>query len=131
MGKINILQISDLHRGRDNQVRNPALLDSISTDLRYNIPEVEKIDIIVVCGDIVQGVRSADITRVTEIDTQYGEASDFLTQLCDELVRGDKERVVIVPGNHDVSWPHSENSMIPKSMKLESDERTFFMVYTL
>ena len=125
MGKINILHISDLHRGKANQVRNPALIDSIITDLKYWIPEVERIDIIAVCGDIVQGVRSADITRVTEIDTQYSEASDFLTQLCDELVGGDKERVVIVPGNHDVSWPHSENSMIPKSMKLDSNERRF------
>ena len=111
MGKINILQISDLHRSRANQVRTPALLDSISTDLLYQIHEVERIDIIAVCGDIVQGVRSADIARVSEIDTQYAEASDFLVQLCDKFVEGDRERVVIVPGNHDVSWPHSENSM--------------------
>ncbi len=41
MGKINILQISDLHRGRANQVRNPALIDSIITDLKYWIHEVE------------------------------------------------------------------------------------------
>jgi predicted phosphodiesterase len=127
MGKINILQISDLHRSRANQVRTPALLDSISTDLLYQIHEVERIDIIAVCGDIVQGVRSADIARVSEIDTQYAEASDFLVQLCDKFVEGDRERVVIVPGNHDVSWPHSEKSMRLKSMNLESGERKLFI----
>lgn len=127
MGKINILQISDLHRSRANQVRTPALLDSISTDLLYQMHEVERIDIIAVCGDIVQGVRSADIARVSEIDTQYAKASDFLVQLCDKFVEGDRERVVIVPGNHDVSWPHSENSMRLKSMNLESGERKLFI----
>ena len=127
MGKINILQISDLHRSRANQVRTPALLDSIITDLLYQIHEVERIDIIAVCGDIVQGVRSADIARVSEIDTQYAEAIDFLVPLCDTFVEGDRERVVIVPGNHDVSWPHSENSMRVKSMNPESGERKLFI----
>jgi hypothetical protein len=127
MGKINILQISDLHRGRANQVRNPALIDSIITDLEYWIHEVERIDIIAVCGDIVQGVRSTDIARVSEIDEQYAEANDFLVEICDALVEGDRERVVIVPGNHDVSWPHSKNSMGVKPMKLEPDERNLFI----
>lgn len=127
MGKINILQISDLHRSISNQVRTPALLDSIITDWLYQIQEVKRIDIIAVCGDIVQGVRSADIARVSEIDTQYAEANDFLVQLCDKFVEEDRERVVIVPGNHDVSWPHSENSMRVKSINPESGEGKLFI----
>lgn len=127
MGKINILQISDFHRGRANQVRNPALIDSIGTDLKYLINEVGRIDIIAVCGDIVQGVRSTDITRVSEICEQYAEANDFLVKICDSLVDGDRGRVVIVPGNHDVSWPHSENSMSVKPMKPEPGERNLFI----
>jgi hypothetical protein len=31
--------------------------------------------------------------------------------LCEILFEGDKGRVVIIPGNHDVSWPHSQKSM--------------------
>jgi predicted phosphodiesterase len=125
MAKINILQISDLHSSKANSVGNLALLDSIITDLQY-IDEVEKIDIIVVCGDIVQGIHSDDIKQIDEIDAQYAEASGFLTMLCDKFVEGDRERVVIVPGNHDISWPHSKNSMRMKPIEVESDKRKLF-----
>lgn len=125
MAKINILQISDLHSSKANSVGNLALLDSIITDLQY-IDGVKKIDIIVVCGDIVQGINSDDIKQMDEIDAQYVKASDFLVQLCDKFVEGDRARVVIVPGNHDISWPHSKNSMRTMPIEVESDKRKLF-----
>ena len=42
---------------------------------------------------------------------QYDEASEFLTLLAEEFVSGDKERVIIVPGNHDVSNYHFRQSL--------------------
>jgi len=123
MGVVNVLHISDLHRGKANQVRNPALLDSLISDLHYYMHDVSKIDIITVCGDLVQGVLSSEITRTDEIASQYSEAEAFISDLCAKLVGGCREKVVIVPGNHDMSWPHSESSMKPKNLALVSDER--------
>jgi len=43
--------IFNLHRGKANRVGNAALLDSILTDLKYHIPDVLPIDIVVVRKD--------------------------------------------------------------------------------
>jgi hypothetical protein len=42
---------------------------------------------------------------------QYDEALEFLDKLADELFDGDKSRIILVPGNHDISWAESKNSM--------------------
>jgi hypothetical protein len=42
---------------------------------------------------------------------QYQEAQDLLVQLTDLFVDGDRSRVVVVPGNHDVSVYHLEKSL--------------------
>ena len=46
-----------------------------------------------------------------KLATQHREALDFLGQLTDRLVAGDRRRVVIVPGNHDVSACHFMDSV--------------------
>jgi len=123
MSTVNILQISDLHRGRTNQVRNAALLDSILSDLSYFMRDATPIHIIAVCGDLVQGVQGNAIECTEQIASQYREAKEFLTELCTEIVGGRKDRIVVVPGNHDVSWPHSYCSMHPKAIDLSSNQR--------
>lgn len=42
---------------------------------------------------------------------QYQEALDFLAHLTDRFVGGDRNRVIVVPGNHDVSAYHFEKSL--------------------
>jgi hypothetical protein len=68
---------------------------------------ISKPDILIVCGDIAQG----SVSQNDEIEKQYKEAHAFLNQLCQAIFNGDKSRIIIVPGNHDVSWPHSKRSM--------------------
>ena len=123
MSELTILQIGDLHRGKANGVGNAALLDSILTDLKYNIPDVLPIDIVVVCGDIVQGVVARDLAAAEQLVPQYQEAESFLIDLSKELLNGNRERMVIVPGNHDISWAHSHCSMRKKDINTSTEGR--------
>jgi hypothetical protein len=46
-----------------------------------------------------------------ELTAQYAEATEFLSTLAAELLNGDRQRIVIVPGNHDIDWQMSAQSM--------------------
>lgn len=112
---LSILHISDLHRDRNNPIRNDVLLDSLENDRRHfsdeEDPKVRMPDLIVVSGDIIQGIQ-ADVSEPEQIlREQYDEALRFLAQLADRFVAGDRERVIIVPGNHDVSAYHLDKSL--------------------
>ena len=59
---------------------------------------------IVVSGDIIQGSKEEDASKAQEeIRSQYEVAGKFLAGLCDLFFGGDRSRMIIVPGNHDVS----------------------------
>ncbi len=109
-----ILHLSDIHRtpDRDGEVTNAVLVDSLMRDLeRQSISMPDAIDIIVISGDLVQGV-SVDAEDGSErLDAQYREAEAFLVELAERLVRGERERIVLVPGNHDINWQTSSASM--------------------
>ena len=114
---LSILHISDLHRARNNPIRNDVLLDSLENDCRHfsaeEGPKVRAPDLIVVSGDIVHGI-SSDVPEPDEcLREQYDEASGFLTRLAERFVGGDRNRVIIVPGNHDVSAYHVDKSLEP------------------
>ncbi len=65
---------------------------------------IGKPDLAVVSGDIVLGV--IDKEGDAQLRAQYDEALNFLTQLTVEFFGGDRNRVILVPGNHDISHPH-------------------------
>ena len=119
---VSILHISDLHRDGRNPIRNDVLLDSLTNDRRHfsaeEQPPIRVPDLIVVSGDIVQGVRHDMPTAEERLREQYDQAADFLGQLADRFVGGDRERIVIVPGNHDVSAYHLHKSL--SSVELSS-----------
>lgn len=104
---LSILHISDLHRDPANPIGNEVLRSSLLRDRdRYTSAEDPRIpapNFIIVSGDIVQGVRHDTSNAQAVLAGQYEEALAFLVALTDEFVDGDKDRVVIVPGNHDVS----------------------------
>lgn len=110
--KITILHISDLHRSPDNPIPNISLFTSLVRDIdTYEIDEnISKPDLMIVSGDIVQG--SNDLTNAgTILQEQYTEALDFLVKMADELFDGDRNKIILVPGNHDVCWSESKDSM--------------------
>ena len=104
---LSILHISDLHRDPANPISNNVLLDSLERDRdRYTSKEETPIaapNFIIVSGDIVQGVKHGTPDADAKLQQQYDEALVFLNDLVDRFVAGDKRRVIIVPGNHDVS----------------------------
>lgn len=112
---LSILHISDLHRDSKNPIRNDVLLDSLANDCRHfsaeEDPRVRAPDLIVVSGDIIEGIKS-DVSQPEEcLREQYDQALDFLSCLAESIVGGDRTRVVIVPGNHDVSSHHLNQSL--------------------
>lgn len=111
----SILHISDLHRDPHNPISNRVLLDSLERDReRYTTkenPRIKPPNLIIVSGDIIQGVKHGTPDGEASLRKQYDEALDFLTQLTDRFANGDKKLVVIIPGNHDVSDYHFRKSI--------------------
>ena len=98
-----ILHISDLHRTSGPRIDNNELLAALASDAtRWSKEGIPKPDLVVVSGDLIQGVPIGTSDPDSKIAAQYVEARDFLRQLTDKFVDSDRSRVVIVPGNHDV-----------------------------
>lgn len=103
----SILHISDLHRAPTDPISNDELVSSLTTDLdRYvkESPVVPRPEAIVVSGDIIQGVPLGQNDYRAELRSQYAVAHAFLDELTRRVLGGDRSRVIIVPGNHDVDW---------------------------
>ena len=113
---VSILQISDLHRDPSHEIDNPALIRSMQSDyLKYQTEEtpIAAPDLMVVSGDIVQGVSPATIDPRSKLEEQYRQAEELLVALTDHFFSGDRDRVVLVPGNHDISLYHVHASLRP------------------
>ncbi len=113
-GKVSILHISDLHRSKGTEISNIALLSSLLKDReRYTgseNPKIQAPNIIVASGDIIRG-STKQTGSDEEIKQQYSEAIDFLNELTMNFLGGDKSKIVIIPGNHDIDWKYSKASM--------------------
>jgi len=83
-----LLHLSDLHFSAEDQPErwHSALAEDLRRELR-----VERLDALVLSGDIV------DRGSVTG----YAAAERFIVAVCDEF-RVPRDRVVLVPGNHDI-----------------------------
>ena len=105
-----LLHISDLHRTSGPRLSNDDLLAAIASDAtRWSGEGIPSPDLVVVSGDLVQGVSIGTPDPDSEIAAQYSEACDFLRRLAAEFVDSDRSRVVIIPGNHDVHWGRAQN----------------------
>lgn len=114
MVQLTILHISDLHRDPGHPVSNDCLLNSLERDrdrYRDEQPPISDPDFIVVSGDLVQGIPANCSTPIEYLAAQYGQADDFLVRLADSFLGGERQRVIIVPGNHDISFYHTFHSL--------------------
>lgn len=113
-----ILHLSDLHRSPTDPISNTVLLSSLTADRAKYVgetPPCPSPDAIVVSGDIIQGVPLNAHDPSTELSAQYEVASDFLEALVDQFLGGDRTRLIMVPGNHDVDWNAARAAMRPTS----------------
>jgi predicted phosphodiesterase len=108
---VSILHICDLHRDPSHEITNKTLLNSLQRDIeRYNgieDPLIKTPHLIIVSGDIIQGVKAdspGDV--IEELKRQYEEAASFLSDLAGIFLNDEKDKIIIVPGNHDVSAYH-------------------------
>lgn len=111
-----ILHLSDLHRSAEDPISNPELLSSLIADChKYGgeTPACPMPDAIVVSGDLVQGVPLGAPDAHEKLTDQYRVATEFLLALVDEFLGGDRVRLVMVPGNHDVDWNAALAAMKP------------------
>lgn len=108
--QIRILHLSDIHLGTSDQAKN--YFTQLVTDLTQNL-KVKQLNYLVLSGDI------ANYSTVEEYDAAF--------ELVDKLVNRyglDPNRVITVPGNHDLNWDLSEEAYdfvpkrkLPKSLK--------------
>jgi hypothetical protein len=98
-------------------------MGSLQIDCEQYIGEgIKKPSIIVVSGDLIEGTQIASQEEaLKEIKRQYDEVSIFLQQLVDYFLDGDKSRIIIVPGNHDVNFTISKLAMMKESIPLNDN----------
>lgn len=122
---VTILQISDLHRDTNNPIKNDPLIASLEIDMKkYLVDETTKIpkpDLLFVTGDIIQGVKPGTSDHEQKLDEQYLEATEFLNKLAHTFLGGNRDRVILIPGNHDVSACHARDSF--KEIEITEDRR--------
>ena len=105
MSKISILHISDLHKPEG--LSYETLFDSLCDDKeRWKREDIVFPSYIVISGDLIQGAYTD-----AEIQAQYDDVSKFLDKLVNEFLNGDKLRLIMVPGNHDMNRACSSMSM--------------------
>lgn len=110
----SLMHISDLHRSLEEPISNPELLAALERDAARYVdedPPIPTPEAVVVSGDIVLGALLDDPAFEQKIVDQYEKAEDFLVGLADMFLDGDRSRIVICPGNHDVDWNKSRASM--------------------
>jgi hypothetical protein len=133
----SILHISDLHRSATDNITNDELVSALVGDrshyLREN-PPIRAPDAIFISGDIIQGVPVGATDAASKLAEQYATAESFIVELTKHFVGGDRSKVVIIPGNHDVDWVTARSAMtlvgeedVPKDLSSElSREDTLY-----
>ena len=111
-----LMHISDLHRSLEEPISNAELVAALERDsVRHadETPSIGRPDAVIVSGDIVRGAKLGAANADQVILAQYERAEEFLAEVADLFLDGDRSRVVICPGNHDVDWNLSYASMQP------------------
>ncbi len=99
IGCLRWLHLSDIHFWRKNDWRDDAARRKLITLLREKFADgtLPKPDLIFCTGDIAQGE-----TKPAEMTEQYKSAQGFFDEVL-QVCSLPKERLFVVPGNHDVN----------------------------
>ncbi|MEH1780340.1 MAG: metallophosphoesterase [Nostoc sp.] len=91
---INVLHLSDLHFGTTDNAR--TWYAQLAEDLRYELG-CSRLDALIISGDIAS----------KSTPDEYAAAQLFINRLSQEF-HLESQKIVIVPGNHDVNWQLAE-----------------------
>ena len=109
-----IMHISDLHRSEAAYISNEELLSCLFADCQRFHEESPSISIpnaIIVTGDLIQGLPLGSADYPAKLARQYDVALELMIGLAENFLDGDRSRLIIVPGNHDVDWNMAFQSM--------------------
>ena len=115
-----ILHISDLHRSPRDPISNDELMSALIGDRDRYIgedPAVPAPEAIVVSGDLIQGVPLNTSDFAAELARQYTVAEEFLHELVRRFLDGDRSRLIMIPGNHDIDWNTALTAFEPVERK--------------
>ena len=110
----SILHLSDLHRDIKNEVSNLSLITSLLRDRNQHqleLPAIPPPDLCIVSGDLIYGAAPKRVDAETELARQYDQTKEFLIALADNFFSGDRSRIVLIPGNHDIAYCTVANSL--------------------
>ncbi len=122
----SVLHISDLHRDLSDEVANEWLLDSLARDFEQfdeQNPKILMPSLCIVSGDLVHGISPGSNNADQELKRQYAQAEEFLIGLAERFFEGDRERIVILPGNHDVCFNNVMSSVQRIEIPVESEKK--------
>lgn len=108
---------------------NDEIMSSLVADTgRYpsERPPISKPDAIIVCGDLVQGLPLGSAAYPAELGKQYVAAYDLMQRLVDTFLAGDRSKLVMIPGNHDVDFNQSLASMAVVKVRKEAVKGLLF-----
>jgi predicted MPP superfamily phosphohydrolase len=111
-----ILHLSDLHRSLADPIGNEELISALVADrdrAATEDPPIAAPDAIIITGDLIQGAPLGLANYGTALDEQYAVAKEFLGLLAERFLGGDRSRLVIAPGNHDIDWNGAKAAMTP------------------
>ena len=120
MNPFSILHISDLHRSPGDPISNDELISALVSDrdrYTHEDPRIAAPEAIVVSGDIIQGVPLGTDNFAAEVSNQYTVAEEFLDELVRRFLEGDRSRLILVPGNHDIDWNTALSALEPVEKK--------------
>ena len=66
---------------------------------------------IIISGDLIEGVKIGEQAYEEAILKQYEVTGQLLNDLCERFLDGDKRRMILTPGNHDVCWNTARQAM--------------------
>jgi hypothetical protein len=116
----SILHISDLHQSPEDPISNGELISALVRDrdaYTQELPVIAAPQAIVVSGDLIRGVKLNTANFEAELAKQYAVAEDFLDNLTRRFLAGDRSRVILIPGNHDVDWNTAFHALKPVDPK--------------
>ena len=128
--KFAILHISDLHRDLSDEINNTWLLDSLENDFNQfseQTPEISKPSLCIASGDLVYGVKPGTADAAKELQRQYTQAEEFLVGLADRFFDGRRDRVVILPGNHDICYEDVMSSVQQIGIPSEPEKKAYLV----
>ena len=121
--RIVVLHISDIHRSPHAPTSTTTLLGKLTDDISLTYsddnrdlvgaePDLAAPDLIVVSGDLTQRADGGD-----------GEEALRCLEGLAQIVNGERDRVILIPGNHDINWKLSAAAYVRSNKAAFNRER--------